>query len=328
MNYLQTNLFDEDEELRYNSYLGQQIGDLEVILFVGFKERRRNDLSCGKGTKRLKNYLCKCKCGETLEKNSDQLNRIKKGEVIGHCQGLVHRSPCKIGDIVGDLKVIDIVNKNVKIGNRSITAFEKSGNWKIVCKCLICNKEDVVKKFGEWNKYVKAIKKNPNTYINCGCSHPAFKKGYQSKLKPNQFKRLYKHLKGVESRAKENNIPYNLDIEYFIDKDTKPDKEKTGYPDYCPILGIRLDHELGADHRPSFDKVIPEHGYLKGNVQIISYKANRLKSNMHLNDFKKFVEYIESNTIEDSKPSEVDFIKHRAIGWGSTPDDIDWQFYR
>ena len=54
MNYLQTNLFDEDEELRYNSYLGQQIGDLEVILFVGFKERRRNDLSCGKVQKDLK----------------------------------------------------------------------------------------------------------------------------------------------------------------------------------------------------------------------------------------------------------------------------------
>jgi len=290
------NLFSKNKESKSHSYLGQKIGDLEVILFVGFKERIRNDLSCGKRTKRLKNYLCKCNCGKTLEKNSDQLNRIKKGEVIGHCQGLVHRSPCKIGDIVGDLKVIDIVNKNVRIGKRDLSTFEKSGNWKIICKCLICNKENVVKKFGEWNKYIRAIKKNPNTYINCGCSHPAFKKGYRSKLKPNQFRRLYRHLKGVESRAKENNIPYNLDIEYFIDKDTKPAKKKTGYPDYCPILGIKIDSKLGINHRPSFDRVIPKYGYIKGNVEIISYKANRLKSNMHLIDFKKFVEYLEKFT--------------------------------
>ena len=328
MDYFQKSLFSEEEELKYNSYVGKKIGDLEVILFVGYKERIRNDLAHGIGIKRLKNYLCKCNCGETVEKDSHQLYCIKKGQKISHCQGVKHRSPCQIGDIIGDLKVIDIIDKNVKIGDRALPTFERSGNWKIVCRCLICNKEDVVKKFGEWNKYKRAIEKAPNTYINCGCSHPAFKKGYRSKLKPNQFSKLYRHLKGVESRAKENGIPYNLDIEYFIDKDTKRDKEKTGYPDFCPILGIKLDRELGADHRPSFDKVIPENGYIKGNVQIISYKANRLKSNMHLSDFKKFVEYIKNNTIVDNKPSKINFIQHIATGWGSNSEDIDWQIYR
>ena len=328
MDYFQKSLFSEEEELKYNSYVGKKIGALKVILFVGYKERIRNDLAHGIGTRRLKNYLCKCNCGETVEKDSHQLYRIKKGEIVSHCQGVKHRSPCQTGDVIGDLKVIDIIEKNVKIGDRALTTFEKSGNWKIVCRCLICNREDVVKKFGEWNKYKRLIKKNPKAYINCGCSHPAFKKGYRSKLKPNTFSHLYKQLKNVEYRAKRENIPFNLDIEYFIDKDNKPDGQKTGYPEYCPIFGTKLNHIKGSDNMASFDKVIPEHGYIKGNVQIISYKANRLKSNLHLSDFKNFLEYIENNTIVDNNPSKINFIQHIATGWGSNSEDIDWQVYR
>ena len=329
MNYYQGNLFSNEDKINLRTYVGQKIGQIQVLCLTGFIEKKTNDRISQ--IKRIKNYLCLCECGEKIEKNSDQLYRIKIGRDTPHCRGVKHNSCCNIGDILGDLKVIDIVDKDKEIGNRKISSFEKSGNWKIVCECLICGKKDVIRKFSEWYKYQRLIKKNLKTYINCGCSHPAYKIGYTSKLKPNQFKKLYKHLHGVKRRAIKENIPYNLDIEYFIDKDTKPDGQKTGYPDYCPILGIKIDAKLGADHRPSFDKVIPEHGYLKGNVQIISYKANRLKSDMHIKDFRKFVEYIENNTVIDTQPSKLDFCKHIATGWGDDINDvnnIEWKFYR
>ena len=328
MNYFQGNLFgNQPDEVDYLTYVGKKIGQLQVLCLTGFIERKSKDRISQ--TKRLKNYLCLCECGKKIEKNSHQLHQIKNKKIAPHCQGVAHRSPCKIGDIIGDLKVIDIVDKNKKIGNRPVSSFERAGNWKIVCECLICGKKDVTKKFAEWHKYIRLIKKNPKAYINCGCSHPAYKKGYRSKLKPNAFQRLYKQLKNIEYRAKKENIPFNLDIEYFIDKDTKPDGQKTGYPDYCPIFGIKLNHEEGSDNRASFDKVLPELGYIKGNVQIISYKANRLKSNMHIKDFEKFIEYIKNNTVIDTQPSKVDFIEHIGYGFGDGDvNSIDWKFYR
>jgi hypothetical protein len=327
MTYFQGNLFSNEDKQNLLTYVGQKVGQLQVLCLTGFIEIKASDRTTK--IKKLKNYLCLCECGQKIELHSNQLSKIKCGIRVPHCQGVAHRSPCKIGDIIGDLKVIDIVDKNKEIGNRPVSSFEKNGNWKIVCECLICGKKNVTKKFKEWFRYKRLIKENPNARINCGCSHPAFKKGYRSKLKPNQFEKLYKHLHGVKRRAKEKNIPYNLDIEYFIDKDTKPDGQKTGYPDYCPILKIKIDNELGADHRPSFDRVLPERGYVKGNVKIISNKANRLKSNMSIEDFKKFIEYIENNTVEPLQLTKADFIEHIAIGWGDkNGNNIDWKFFR
>ena len=112
---------------------------------------------------------------------------------------------------------------------------------------------------------------------------------------------------------------------------SQPDGQKTGYPDYCPILGIKLElnNKTTADNSPSFDKVLPERGYVKGNVQIISYKANRLKSNMSIEDFKKFIEYIENNTVELPQLTKVDFIEHIAVGWGDKDgNNFDRKFFR
>ena len=52
-------------------------------------------------------------------------------------------------------------------------------------------------------------------------------------------------------------------------------------PDFCPILGIPLKRGDRTEHdsAPSLDRIIPENGYILGNVNVISYRANRLKNN-------------------------------------------------
>ena len=50
-------------------------------------------------------------------------------------------------------------------------------------------------------------------------------------------------------------------------------------PDVCPVLGTKLEKAFGnlSDNSPSLDRIRPELGYVKGNIRVISQRANRLK---------------------------------------------------
>ena len=53
-------------------------------------------------------------------------------------------------------------------------------------------------------------------------------------------------------------------------------------PDLCPLLGIPLFFTDGkqAANTPSIDRIDNSKGYTRDNIQIISWEANRLKSNV------------------------------------------------
>lgn len=76
-------------------------------------------------------------------------------------------------------------------------------------------------------------------------------------------------------RAEKNGIAFNLDVTDVV------------IPEKCPALGIPLIVQSGATagsrrprpNAPSLDRIKPELGYIKGNVQVISWRANELKKN-------------------------------------------------
>jgi hypothetical protein len=77
-------------------------------------------------------------------------------------------------------------------------------------------------------------------------------------------------LNGIKYRCKKDNIPFDITIE-----DLMP------FPTHCKYLGWELTtiHGEGrVDTNMSIDKINPELGYVKGNVQIISDMANRMKN--------------------------------------------------
>jgi len=88
----------------------------------------------------------------------------------------------------------------------------------------------------------------------------------------------------ISSRAKSNNIPCDLDEQYlaFI------------WTGICPVLKTPMRFGSDKDHEdyPQLDRVVPERGYVKGNVRWLSKKANRLKSNLTLADVKNLLTYL------------------------------------
>ena len=72
------------------------------------------------------------------------------------------------------------------------------------------------------------------------------------------------------------------------------------YPAYCPVLGYELDYSrkargVVADNMATFDRVIPELGYVKGNVRIISARANRIKDSGTAEEHRKIAAYIDGS---------------------------------
>lgn len=54
------------------------------------------------------------------------------------------------------------------------------------------------------------------------------------------------------------------------------------WPECCPALGIRLRYEAqrsrNANDAPTIDRIDSALGYVRGNIQILSRKANRIKN--------------------------------------------------
>lgn len=67
--------------------------------------------------------------------------------------------------------------------------------------------------------------------------------------------------------------------------------EDVKIPKFCPYLGIELKY-LGGDSAPSLDRIDPLKGYVKGNVQVISMKANTMKSSATQDELVRFAEAV------------------------------------
>ena len=75
-------------------------------------------------------------------------------------------------------------------------------------------------------------------------------------------------------------------------------KEDIVIPERCPLLGIPLVCHRGKGSQqgnsPSLDRKDPEKGYIKGNVWVISNRANTLKNDATLTELKTLVENLEN----------------------------------
>jgi len=102
-------------------------------------------------------------------------------------------------------------------------------------------------------------------------------------LTQKDFKLLWSQIK---SSAKQRNIPFDL----------KPtDIDTIGIPITCPALGIPIffHREKVQDDSISFDRIDSTKGYTVGNLMVISYRANRIKSDATLQELQQIVKLYE-----------------------------------
>ena len=81
-------------------------------------------------------------------------------------------------------------------------------------------------------------------------------------------------LNNSKQRAKRSGLEHSLLLEDIV------------IPDYCPVLGIKLETGDRKEHfnAPSIDRIDNTKGYHKDNIMIMSVKANMLKKDGTLDD--------------------------------------------
>jgi hypothetical protein len=91
-------------------------------------------------------------------------------------------------------------------------------------------------------------------------------------------------LRSAKHRAKRQGLPFDLE------------KSDLVIPEFCPVLGMPLVCNAGSgaakQNSPSLDKIVPELGYVKGNIQIISYLANVMKHDATPEQLIMFAEWV------------------------------------
>jgi hypothetical protein len=86
-------------------------------------------------------------------------------------------------------------------------------------------------------------------------------------------------------RAKEQNLPFDITTEYIYNI-----TPKNGL---CPVLAVPM--RINTRYTLTIDKIVPEQGYVNGNVQIISLKANQMKNDATPAELLKFTQFILRN---------------------------------
>ena len=149
-----------------------------------------------------------------------------------------------VGDVFGKRKVIKITSK------RRPTDKTNRRYYTVECECG---------NVAELNLPTLRASKS------CGCSKTTHGRSQTPE---------YWMFHGAQRRAKEKGIPFNLTLDDIV------------IPEVCPLLNIPIfiGTKTACDNSPTLDRLIPSLGYVKGNILVISDKANRIKSNATIDE--------------------------------------------
>lgn len=173
-----------------------------------------------------------------------------------------------VGKLFGRLTVVSYSRRQTYTTSKQVVHY-----WK--CSC-ICGTE--VEANGNSLK--------SGTRKSCGCLRRE-----QANINRNKNPRNNKGLSKTKEyklwdSAKQRSRKYGRELDIGVDD--------IHIPEFCPVLGFRLNRnseKLGFDS-PTLDRIDNTKGYIKGNVAVISQRANSLKQDSTIADLEKLIAYM------------------------------------
>lgn len=164
-------------------------------------------------------------------------------------------------------------------------------------KCTKCNK---IKNIADFYKN----KRTPDGLrTNCKICQNEVRDKWADKNKKrlDQWKKEYRSRSEIKQKRCEYQKKWrseNLDWDLWNKAKTRSEKlglefniEKSDIviPKYCPVLKTKLEitEKKIGNNSPTIDRINPKMGYIKGNIIVMSAKANRMKNDATLEEIKK-----------------------------------------
>jgi len=135
---------------------------------------------------------------------------------------------------------------------RTYTEAQRAAGRKRSQQWYRANKDEVLRRSAEWGRahpeYFRAYRRDPAKWPLLACQQ-------------------------MRARAKLMGIPFNLRAADLV------------VPALCPFTRLPFDFSINKGgiarpQSPSIDRIIPEFGYTRGNVRVISMQANIVRSNV------------------------------------------------
>lgn len=153
--------------------------------------------------------------------------------------------------------------------------------------------------------YLKTWKANNKEHVQAErdrwvAENPEKARAQRNRKKSRWQKRRYRcddiemRKKRAVNRAQQNarikNREFNITVEDLY------------WPEFCPVLGIKLNYGAPSNGRfsadsPSIDRHDPKLGYVKGNCVVMSWRANRIKTDAAILELEKLVSYLRRKAI-------------------------------
>lgn len=95
-------------------------------------------------------------------------------------------------------------------------------------------------------------------------------------------------LSTAKRRAKKHNVPFSIT------------KEHINIPETCPALGVKIGKSKGfsGPFSPTLDRIVPEMGYVPGNILVISSRANQIKTDATWREIQSLADFYKEYIIK------------------------------
>ena len=127
---------------------------------------------------------------------------------------------------------------------------------------------------------------------NCKDCKNKYHRNLISEYRKDYTKKIKSYLTHIKHRAKELDLPFDLDSDYLVELYKKQDSRCYYTNEIMSFENTVVSKNRPHRYVPSIERLFPEKGYVKGNVSWVCYYVNRMKNDLNLEEFYSLCEKV------------------------------------